>query len=536
MRNTALFFGFLFFLFTSCQQSGMDTEAGYAGIDSASYLQSVKKLASDAFQGRLPGSAGEDSTIQYIRSTFMDLGLEPGNGTSFFQEVPLLQVVSNSRPQWVIQGEHTDKTFQRSQDYVLASRQESNIAIPETDFVFAGFGIVAPEYDWNDYADIDVKGKIVVVLINDPGYYDKSLFKGETMTYYGRWTYKFEEAARQGAAGALIIHNTGAASYGWNVVQSGWEGPQMTLSGQSADLPLFEGWITEDMAEQLFELAGEKRDLIAEAKKAGFNPVALNLNTSVDIENHTTQSISHNVLGKITGSTHPDEVIIYAGHWDHLGMGVAANGDSIYNGAMDNATGIAGLFEIAQAFKQANKAPNRTVVFAAWTAEEQGLLGSEFYAKNPVYPLNKTVANINIDALTPGGETRDITIVGYGQSDLDDYAEASAKKLKKTVSPDPHPSAGGFFRSDHFNFVKVGVPALYAGSGSDYVDLSETAKAKRDSFNGTYHSPSDEVTANWDVSGIIDHLKILFDVGYTLSQEETFPDWKEGSEFKQIER
>lgn len=538
MKNIIKLSCICLFLCVSCQQGVKqnDAEVASAAIDSAAYLAYVEKLSSDAFQGRLPGSAGEDSTIQYIKNTFIKLGLEAGNGDDFYQEVPLMQVTSQSGKEWAIQGKQGKKSFKLAEDYVLASRQAGDISIPNVEFVFAGFGIVAPEYQWNDYADIDVKDKIVIVMVNDPGYYNKQLFKGETMTYYGRWTYKYEEAARQGAAGVMIIHNTGAASYGWNVVQSGWSGPQMTLAQEAADIPKFEGWITEDMASQLFQLSGKTDQLIESAKTPGFKPVPLQINASVHIKNTTKQYQSHNVLGKIKGTTRPDEVVIYAGHWDHLGIGTPLNGDSIYNGAEDNATGIAGLFEIAQAFMNAKKAPERTIVFAAWTAEEQGLLGSEYYAKHPAYPLKQTVANINIDALSPGGETRDITIVGYGQSELDDYAAAAAKKLNKTIAPDPHPSSGGFFRSDHFNFVKAGVPALYAGSGVDYLDTSDLAKQKRKDLEGRYHSPSDEVTPAWDISGIVQNLNVLFSIGYRLSMEDTFPEWKDSSEFKQIKR
>jgi len=355
------------------------------------------------------------------------------------------------------------------------------------------------------------------------------------MTYYGRWTYKYEEAARQGASGILIIHDTGAASYGWNVVRSGWSGPQMNLltADDGASLAAFEGWLSADAAKRMFNLAGIDSDVIEAAKKPGFKAVDLGLQTNVSITNKIKKAASNNVIGKLEGTKRPDEVIIYAGHWDHLGIGESLDGDSIYNGANDNATGIAAILEIAKAFKHATVPPERTILFIGLTAEEQGLLGSEYYARNPVYPLSKTVANINIDAMDAFGATKDITVIGYGQSELDDYVEDAAKQQNRTVKPDPHPSSGSFFRSDHFNFAKVGVPALYAGGGVDFVDTSQEAQRKRDQFEGRYHTQRDEYDASyWQMDGIINDIKLFYQIGYTLSMETTFPKWREGSEFK----
>src|SRR5690606_2128288 len=340
----------------------------------------------------------------------------------------------------------------------------------ETALVFAGFGIVAPEYQWDDYAGLDANGKTVVVMVGDPGFYDAGLFKGDTMTYYGRWTYKFEEAARQGATGVLIIHDTDAARYGWNVVRTGWTGPQLALeTPDGASLPAaLEGWITTEAADRLFELAGHT-DLIARAKKPGFKPVPLDVTTGVSIANDVRKSTSNNVLGKVSGSKYPDEYLIYTAHWDHLGVGEPVDGDSIYNGAIDNASGIAALFELAKAFKSLETPPERSILFLAVTAEEQGLLGSAYYASHPVYPLGKTVANINIDALSPIGRTSDIAVIGLGHSDMDDYVMQAAERQGRTVVPGGNPSAGSFFRSDHFNFAKMGVPALYTGSGTNVI-------------------------------------------------------------------
>lgn len=515
-------------------KSGNDSALN--SISEKEFVSTVKTLSSDEFQGRLPFTEGETKTINYIKEQFLNIGLKPGNGTSFFQEVPMVEITSHPNKELVFQGKNGSMTLKHADDFVLGSRQvKEDIQVKNSELVFAGFGIVAPEYNWNDYEGLDVKGKTVVVMVNDPGYYDKSLFKGETMTYYGRWTYKFEEAARQGATGLLIIHDTGAASYGWNVVRSGWNGPQMALLSEDngASLAQMEGWISAESAKKMFELAGVDSTIMSAAKKPGFKAVDLGLKTSADIKNDIKKSTSHNVIGKLEGSKRPDEVIIYAGHWDHLGVGEALDGDSIYNGAVDNATGIAAIIEIAKAFKNAAAPPERTILFVGLTAEEQGLLGSEYCATHPIYPLAKTVANINIDAMDPTGATNDIIMVGYGQSELDKYVEDAAKIQNRTVKGDPHPSAGYFFRSDHFNFAKVGVPAIYAGGGVDFVDESEEAKGKRAQFEGRYHTQRDEYdAAYWQLEGIINDIKLLYEIGYKLSMESTFPIWKEGSEFK----
>lgn len=505
-------------------------------ISKDSYIDHIKTLSSDEFEGRMPFTEGEKKTITYIKDQFEELGLKPGNKESYFQEVPMVEISSTAPKTLLITGDKGDLSLSYLDDFVMGSRRQNDlIEVNNSELVFAGFGIVAPEYNWNDYEGLDVKGKTIVVMVNDPGFYNKDLFKGETMTYYGRWTYKFEEAARQGATGIMIIHNTGAASYGWNVVRSGWTGPQMTLElkDNGASLAAFEGWFTAEAAKKLFTLAGVSEDIIEEAKKPGFKAIDLHLKTAAKIENHIKKDVSQNVLAKIEGTKRPDEVIIYSAHWDHLGIGEAVKGDSIYNGAIDNATGVAALFEIAKALQNAKVKPERTILFLAVTAEEQGLLGSEYYANHPVYPLSKTVANINIDALGAGGLTHDISMVGRGQSELDDYAEEFINAQNRKIAPEANPSAGYFFRSDHFNFAKVGVPSLYAGSGSDYVDTSEEAKEKRKYFDGTYHTQADEFSAkHWDVGGIIEDLKFFTNIGYKLSMETTFPKWKEGSEFK----
>lgn len=518
------------------QVSTLDSTA-LNSISKDSYIEHIKTLSSDEFEGRMPFSEGEKKTINYIKAQFEELGLKQGNNDSYFQEVPLVEVTSTPNKILKISGKNGEISLTSLDDYVLGSRrQDSEIEVKDSELIFAGFGIVAPEYNWNDYEGLDVKGKTVIVMVNDPGYYNNDLFKGKTMTYYGRWTYKYEEAARQGATGIMIIHDTGGASYGWDVVRSGWTGPQMTLefADNGASLAAFEGWFTAESAKKIFALAGVSETIIEDAKKTGFKAVDLGLKTEAKIHNVIKKDLSHNVLAKIEGSKRPDEVIIYTAHWDHLGVGEAINGDSIYNGAIDNSTGVAALFEIAKAIKNTKVQPERTILFLAVTAEEQGLLGSEYYATHPIFPLSKTVANINIDALGAGGLASDISVVGYGQSELDDYAEEFAKLQNRTLTHDSNPSAGSFFRSDHFNFAKLGVPAMYAGSGKKYIDESEEAKEKRKFFVGTYHSPGDEFNAEkWNMEGMIEDIKFFTNVGYKLSMETTFPKWKEGSEFKE---
>ncbi|HWK99446.1 MAG TPA: M28 family metallopeptidase, partial [Parapedobacter sp.] len=515
--------------------TGASSDFNSPAIDAESFTAYVKALSADEFLGRKPFTRGDTLTVNYIAEEFGKIGLEPGNGDSYFQEVPMVEITSTPGPALAFNKDSRQLQLSYLDDYVIGSpRTDAQINIRETELVFAGFGIVAPEYEWNDYAGLDASGKTVVVMVGDPGFYDKDLFKGDTMTYYGRWTYKFEEAARQGATGVLIIHETDAASYGWNVVRSGWTGPQLALEApHGAPSPAaFEGWITTAAANRLFELAGHT-DLVAQAKKPGFKPVPLDITTGVSIKNEVRKSTSNNVLGKIQGSKYPDEYLIYTAHWDHLGVGEPIAGDSIYNGAIDNASGIAALFELAKAFKSVETPPERSILFLAVTAEEQGLLGSAYYVNHPVYPLSKTVANINIDALSPLGRTSDIAVVGLGHSDMDDYATQAAGRQGRNVVPGGNPSAGSFFRSDHFNFAKVGVPALYTGSGSDVIGKDSTAVARlREAFGKRYHHVSDAYDETWDVDGMIEDIQIAFDVGYTLSRERTFPKWKSGSEFK----
>lgn len=532
----------------ACKQEGKNADA-YASPDSvviksindSSLSKYLSVIAADSLEGRKPFTSGETKTINYLKSEFERLGLKPGNGDSYFQEVPMVEIKSIPDDKMVIKSHSTELSLNYLTEFVAGSRRVQNeVSITNTPLVFAGYGIVAPEYGWNDYKNLDVKGKTVVVLINDPGFFDSTLFKGKNMTYYGRWTYKFEEASRQGAAGILIIHDTAPAAYPWTVVRSGWSKSKLTLQSEDNGMnrTIVEGWIGLDVAKKLFALGGQSFDkLVASARKKDFKAVDLNLTTSLTVKNKIKKSVTYNVLASIPGNRLKNEAIIYSAHWDHLGVGEKVQGDSIYNGAVDNATGVASLFEIASAFKKLPKAPDRTILFISYTAEEQGLLGSEYYAKHPAFPLNKTVANINMDMMGIAGKTKDVVVYGYGQSELEDYAAASAKKQNRVIVPDPVPSSGLYYRSDHFNLAKVGVPSLFTGSGVDNIKNGREWGLKQvaDFTKNRYHSPQDNFDAKaWDLSGIIEDVRLLFDMGYRLSNESTYPKWKDGSEFKAI--
>ncbi|MCC6289162.1 MAG: M28 family peptidase [Chitinophagaceae bacterium] len=499
----------------------------------------ISVLASDEFEGRKPFTPGEEKTVSYLETQYKNLGLQPGNGNSFFQEVPMVEITSKPANQLSITGAKGNIALKYLDDFVAATRRiQDQVKLENAEMVFAGYGIVAPEFGWNDYAGLDVKGKVVLVLVNDPGFFDSSLFKGRTMTYYGRWTYKYEEAARQGAAGILIVHDDKPASYGWNVVRGSWSKSRLYLQAEDNNMSraAMEGWITMPSAKKMFSLAGIPDTVMKAAGKKNFKAVPLGLKASIVINSSFKKSTSKNVLALLPGTEQKDEYIIYTAHWDHFGKGEPVNGDSIYNGAADNASGTAALLEIAKAFTQLKEKPKRSVLFLTVTAEEQGLLGSEYYAKHPVYLPAKTVADINIDVLQPFGKMKDIVVVGKGQSELDEYIEAAAKKQGRYTRGEPDPSGGWYFRSDHFNFAKVGIPSLYVENGSVSVEHGEAwGEAEKEKYNNErYHSPADEYSKSWDLSGIIDDMRLLFDVGYKLSNEKNFPKWKTGSEFKAI--
>ncbi len=525
---------------TGTKQAGLeDDSTAIKAIDSAGLVRDISVLASDEFQGRKPFTIGEEKTLAYLEKRFKEIGLAPGNGTSYLQDVPMVEIQSNPEGDLRLKGKNGDLKLSYLDQYVAGTKRvQDQVSINNSEMIFAGFGIVAPEYNWNDYAGLDVKGKTVVVMVNDPGFYDSTLFKGKTrtMTYYGRWTYKFEEAARQGAAGILIIHDVLPASYGWTVVRSGWSKPKLDL--QTADNNMsraaIEGWLTQESAKKLFQLAGVSDTIINQAKRPGFKPVSLGVTASLTLHNKTRKSVSHNVAALLPGTDRKNEYIIYSAHWDHLGVGEAVKGDTIYNGALDNASGVSGLLQLATAFKKLQHPPKRSVLFLALTGEEQGLLGSEYYATHPIFPIKSTVADINMDVLNFFGRTKDITIIGKGQSDLDDYAAKAAEKQGRFLIPEANPSGGWFFRSDHFNFAKVGIPALYPGSGNQSLNHDSAWAPDHAAMYGRdhYHSPFDQLDSSWELSGMVEDVRFLFDVGVTLSNEDKFPQWKEGSEFK----
>jgi len=506
-------------------------------------IRHVKTLASDEFQGRAPATEGETKTIEYLTENFKSLGLKPGNGNSYLQEVPLVEITAD--PDMVLTISERRKTLKLNYatEFIAATRRVTELVeLKNSEMVFVGYGIVAPEYNWNDYEGLDVRGKTVVMLVNDPGYAtgDSTLFNGRAMTYYGRWTYKYEEAARQGAAAAIIVHETGAAGYPWEVVRNSWSGPQSHLrtADNNMSRSKVEAWITSEKAREIFKMAKLDFDQLHEAAaKKGFKAVPMKLKASLTIRNTIRYSKSNNVLALLPGKENPRELIIYTAHWDHLGINPTVEGDSIFNGARDNATGTASLLEIAEAFTKLSTPPNRSILFLAVTAEEQGLLGSAFYADHPVYPLSKTIANINMDAMNIFGKTKDLTIVGYGYSELDDYARAVAEKQGRYLRPDPEPEKGYYFRSDHFNFAKKGIPALYIKVGVDNVEKGEQwMRDKMAWWTKThYHKPSDEYDPDyWDVSGMVDDARLLFEIGYRLAMENSYPNWREGTEFKAI--
>ncbi|GAA4315403.1 M28 family metallopeptidase [Mucilaginibacter gynuensis] len=518
----------------------MTDSTALKAIDDTSFSKYISVLASDDFEGRKPFTTGETKTINYLEAEFKKAGLKPGNGDSYFQKVPMVDIMSTPAGDMQIKGASGSLSLKYLDDFVAATRHvKPQVKVENSDIVFAGYGIVAPEYKWNDYAGLNVKGKTVVVMVNDPGFSDTTLFKGKTMTYYGRWTYKFEEAARQGASGIIIIHDTAPASYPWTVIRSGWSKSKLYLAAadnNSSRVPV-EGWITSDVAKKLFKLAGKPADLLQQAGKPDFKPIDLGLKLSITLNNTIKRSTSNNVAAILPGSKRADEYIIYSGHWDHLGKGEAVNGDSIYNGAVDNATGTAALLVLAHAFKKLPTPPERSILFIALTAEEQGLLGSEYYSAHPLVSVNKTVADINIDAMEASGKTKDIVAIGYGQSELETYLEEAAKKQGRVVVKDPNPSAGSYFRSDHFNFAKVGIPSIFTGNGIDNIAHGkEWGKKQQEDYNeNRYHAPADNFEPEkWDFSGMVEDLRLLFDVGEKLSNETTFPGWKEGSEFKAI--
>ncbi|WPP51520.1 M28 family metallopeptidase [Catalinimonas niigatensis] len=523
----------------ACNSPQAETETPDIEISEEELRTHISTLASDEFEGRMPFSAGEEKTVGYLEAQFQNMGLEPGSGDSYLQAVPLVEIEAVPTTDLIIQSDEEElKLTYRDNFVALTRRVTDQVEVKDSELVFCGFGIVAPEYGWNDYEGVDMKGKTAVVLVNDPGFgtQDSSFFKGNTMTYYGRWTYKYEEAARQGAEGVIIVHNTAPAGYPWGVVRSSWTGKALYLQPEDNNMSrcAFEGWVDIASAQKIFQSAGID-NYLGMARQADFKPVSLGMTASLSMEVDYELATSQNVVAKLTGSEYPDEYIIYSAHWDHIGVNEPVEGDSIYNGALDNASGVAVMLEIANAFSKLEQKPERSVIFLAVTAEEQGLLGSAYYAENPIYPLDKTVANINMDGIWFLGPMKDLTVVGYGQSELDEYAEAAAKAQGRYIIPDPQPEKGYFFRSDHFNFAKVGVPALYASGESEQMEKGkEWTKEQNAAWTQKhYHQPSDEYIADeWNFEGMVLDGELLFNIGYRLANERNFPQWKSSSEFK----
>ncbi|MEO9600469.1 M28 family metallopeptidase [Parasphingorhabdus sp.] len=501
----------------------------------------TEELSSDAFEGRAPGTPGEEKTLALLTAKFEAAGIEPGNGESWFQDVPLVSIEAQNVSPLTVTGGSEDMSFAYGSEMVVTSYQEQpKIDVADSDMVFVGYGVNAPERGWNDYADVDVKGKTVVILVNDPDFGTDNLegeFGGRAMTYYGRWTYKYEEAARQGAAAALIIHDTAPAAYGWNVVESSWSGPQFYAQSANggADQTKINGWIQKDVAAKIFAAAGQDLDaqMIA-AKKKGFKAVDLGLKASSSFENTISKMDSKNVVGVLKGKTRPDEYVIYTAHWDHLGRcKPAPDGDDICNGAVDNATGTAALVALAEAHVKAG-APDRSIVFLAVTAEESGLLGSKYYADNPIYPLGQTVGGVNMDAFGMAGPAKNVIVVGKGKSDLDRYLDAALTGDGRVSEAEPTPEKGFYYRSDHFSFAKQGVPMIYFEGGEDLVEGGREAgeAVGKDYTENRYHGPKDEYDPNWNWDGVMGDLKVYFTVARMLAMTEDWPNWNEGDEFR----
>jgi Zn-dependent M28 family amino/carboxypeptidase len=515
-------------------------------IDISGLLARITTLSSDEFEGRQPGTNGEKKTVDYLSAQFEKIGLRPGNPDGeYVQNVPLVGI--NGTPSLSITVNGQAIPLEYRQDFVGASSHfEPEVAANDSDVVFVGYGVQAPEYGWDDYKGLDVRGKTLVMLINDPAIPDPAdprklddrMFRGKAMTYYGRWTYKYDIASELGAAAAIIVHETEPAAYPWTVVQSSWTGEQFKLAnpdGNKNRVP-FHGWMTVDKARQLFEAAGYSFDALKQdALKQDFHPVELPAKASFHISNEIRQVTSHNIVALLPGSDPAlrKQYVIYTAHWDHFGSDPALNPDHVYNGAVDNATGTAAIVEIAEAFAALPKPPKRSILFLAVTAEEQGLLGSQYYAENPLYPLDKTVATINIDAMNVWGPTRELQVIGMGQNTLEnDLADVLARHGRVTV-PDSTPEKGSYFRSDQFNFAKQGVPSIYADDGSDVIGKPGYGEAKRATYTANdYHKPSDEIHSDWDLSGTVDDTQAMFELGALVANRSAWPTWKDGSEFK----
>ena len=530
----------------AAQTAGADRtplQQAQSSITKEALLRHIEVLSSDDFEGRAPGTAGERKTVDYLINQFKQAGLAPGNPDGgYIQKVPL--VGFTAQPTVAFSSDGKQLSFHFPNDAVIWSRHfEPEVKVADSDIVFVGYGVVAPEYGWDDFKDVDVRGKTLLMLINDPpvpdpndpSKLDEKMFKGYTMTYYGRWTYKYDIAARKGAKAAIIVHQTGPAGYPWGVIMVSSGRENFGLQNDDEAHAQVEGWITFDNAHKLCALAGQDFDALRKsAVSRDFRPVPLNIKANFKVKNTMRQVASQNVIAKVEGSDPKlkDETVIYTAHWDHLGRDSNLKGDQIFNGAVDNASGTAALLELAKAFTKLK--PRRTVLFLSVTAEEKGLLGAKYYATRPLYPLRKTLANINIDTVNVWGRTRDVGVVGLGQSTLEDLLADPAKGQGRTLVSESDPGKGSYFRSDHFEFAKQGVPALYLDKGMDVIGKpKDFGKQKREEYvNHDYHQVSDQIKPDWDLSGAVEDLQLLLQVGYEVAQGDSYPQWKEGSEFK----
>lgn len=522
-------------------------KAALDAITAADLLKHIKVLASDEFEGRAPGSKGEEQSVKYIAEQFKGLGLKPGNPNgTYTQEVPLAGIATVPTASFTVGDKKTELKF--PDDYVASSaRLQSEIKAENTDIVFVGHGIVAPEYGWDDYKDVDVRGKTILMLINDPAIpdpadatkLDPKMFKGSAMTYYGRWTYKYEIAAQKGAAAAVIIHETEPAAYPYSVVMSSWgkENIEIDATDKNSGAVQIRSWITLDVAKKLLADSGQDFDVLKKAAiTKEFRPVPIQAKANFVLKQTVRPFKSHNVVAKLEGtdSKLKEECVIYSAHWDHLGKHDNLPGDKIFNGASDNASGVGGLIELATGYMKLKPAPKRSVLFIATTAEESGLLGAKYYAEHPLYPVEKSLADINMDGLSLWGKTRDIEDISFGNSDLDDMLAAATTRQGRVMNPNSQPEKGTFYRADNFEFSKVGLPSLYTGAGRDVIGKPPGfGQEKRDEYLARhYHQPSDEVDPAWDLSGAAEDLKLLFEVGYQVANGDKLPEWKPGTEFK----
>jgi Zn-dependent M28 family amino/carboxypeptidase len=551
MKTMIMYFALFLTTFSFICCTGSIERTGtvsFPEIDGNTVLKHTKILSSDEFEGRGPGTNGEDKTVNYIIEEFKKVGLKPGNTNgTFIQAVPLVGITAEPGMTLTFKKGQQQRSLKLKDEFVAWTKHVVDfVELKNSDVVFVGYGVKAPEYDWDDYKGVDVKGKTLIMLVGDPpildpadpAKLDPNTFAGKAMTYYGRWTYKYEIGTELGAAGVLIVHETDPAGYPFSVVQS-MVGEKFDLIKPDRNMSRVEveGWIPLEQAHELFKMAGYNYDTLKkDAATREFKPVEFSLTASVRINNTFRTIESNNVLGKLEGSDPElkDEYVIYTSHWDHFGIGEEIDGDNIYHGAIDNATGIGGMIEIARAFLSLPNPPKRSILFLAVTAEEQGLLGSEYYAANPIYPLAKTLGVINMDSLNVYGKTSDVVIIGLGNSDLDDFATKVAADQARVIKPDPTPEKGSFYRSDHFPFAKKGVPALSSRDGIDYVGKPEGygMQIRKEYISKYYHKPSDIVRPDWDMSGAVQQLQYYWMVGYRVAEADKYPEWKPAAEFK----